>query len=180
MIGDTRWVFWTIKCWGNKVIRVSPSWSSFFHSFDKELSGISVHDFTTSTLRWEDRENISPSDKILQAIYLLFAKRNNVWKVLQHVVYYHLELCVRCFTGSAMIALCVDSNCQNWPIRGYIRFLYTGKSFLIVLPKGRPRLKMPFVLFFSVQSQIAVRVLKRMRPFLLSLRMRMIREHAHG
>ena len=37
---------------------------------------------------------------------------------------------------------------------------------------------MPFVVFvFCVQSQAAVWALKRMRPFLLSLRMRMIREH---
>ena len=42
-------------------------------------------------------------------------------------------------------------------------------------PKGSPRLKLPFV--FCVQSQIAVWALRRMRPCLLSLRMRMIRAH---
>ena len=52
------------------------------------------------------------------------------------------------------------------------------QNLLLGLPKGSPRLKMPFGIFFCLQSQIAVWALKRLRAFLLSLRMRMIREHA--
>ena len=52
------------------------------------------------------------------------------------------------------------------------------QNLLLGLPKGSPRLKMLFGIFFCLQSQIAVWALKRLRAFLLSLRMRMIREHA--
>ena len=48
------------------------------------------------------------------------------------------------------------------------------------LTKREPKLKYHYALryFFFLQSQIVVWTLKRMRTFLLSLRMRMIREHA--
>ena len=54
------------------------------------------------------------------------------------------------------------------------------QNLLLGLPKGSPRLKMRFGIFFCLQSQIAVWALKRLRAFLLSLRMRMIREYAQA
>lgn len=54
--------------------------------------------------------------------------------------------------------------------------LLIENSFLLGLSKGSPKIKMPFVIFFCVQPQIAFWALKRTRPFLLSL----IRQNAHG
>ena len=70
-------------------------------------------------------------------------------------------------------------NLRCGPRTRLVRGIYIQLTMLILgLPQGSPRLKMLFVIFFCLQPQIAVCVLKRMRAFLLSLRMHMIREHA--
>ena len=70
------------------------------------------------------------------------------------------------------------SNCSNWKSTAMIILHIQSETLLFGLPKGSPGLKISFVFFFCLQTQIAFWVLKRIRAFLLSLRMRMINEHA--
>ena len=60
--------------------------------------------------------------------------------------------------------------------QSYKRFPILSKVFLLGLPKGSPRLKMPFIIFSAFSHKLP-HSLKCMRA-LLSLRMHMIREHA--
>ena len=53
-----------------------------------------------------------------------------------------------------------------------------ARLYYVSFPKGAQTVKNALHYFFCLQSEIAVWALKRMRAFLLSLRMRMIREHA--